>query len=144
MSEDGEPRHYERYEKEEEKSEKEHEEKNWDEKWQRDPLSAARWACFLIWIGLMLLAEQLGLTAGLEWFDAGGAILVGIGVILLGEAALRTLVPAYRRPVTLTLIIAVVALSFGLGNLLDLKIVLPVILIAVGVIGLVRGLFRRL
>jgi hypothetical protein len=135
------------YGKEEEKAEKEHEkhekeDMTWDEKWRRDPLSAAVWAIILVWAGLVLLAENLGLFARLEWFSAWGFIFTGAGLIVMLEAVVRLLVPAYRRPVGGTLIWGVILVGIGLGNMIGASITWPLILIAIGVGLLLRGLLR--
>jgi len=138
-------RYGEKYEKEEEKEEKEHEKENmsWDEKWHRDPLASARWAAILIWAGLALLAENLNMLASFETLEAWDLILAGAGLILLLEVAARLLVPSYRRAVTGATIIGVVLLALGLGEALEVSLVWPLILIAIGLIVLLRGLFRK-
>jgi hypothetical protein len=133
------------YGKEDEKAEKEqekHEKEDltWEEKWRRDPLNAASWALVLIWAGLVLLADNLGLFAGADWFDTFGLILTGAGLIVLLEVALRLLIPAYRRPVGGSLIWAAILLGIGLGNLFGASIAWPLILIAVGFALLLRGI----
>jgi len=135
--------------KEEEKAEKERgkhekEDMTWDEKWRRDPVSAGIWAVILIWAGLVLLADNLGFFTRLEWFGTGeqtwGLILAGAGLIVLLGAALRLLVPAYRRPVGGSLIWGAILLGLGLGNLVGASIAWPLILIAIGIGLLLRGL----
>jgi uncharacterized membrane protein YjjP (DUF1212 family) len=134
----------EKLEKQEEKEEKEKGEKNWDEKWRRDPLSAAVWAAILIWAGLVLLASNMGLMVRLEWLDAWGLIFIGAGLIALLEVVIRLFIPDYRRPVTGTLIFAIILLAVGLGNLVGWDVIWPLVLIIVGVSILVRGfLWRR-
>lgn len=138
---------YRRYGKDDEKAEKEREKEEkddltWEEKWRRDPLSAAVWALVLIWAGLVLLADNLDLFADVEWFSAWGLILTGAGVILLLEIAARLLMPDYRRPVGGNLIVAAVLLGLGLSNLVAAAIAWPLILIAIGVGLLLRGLIR--
>ena len=133
------------YGKEEEKAEKEHEKQEkeqmtWDEKWRRDPLSAAAWAVSLIWAGLALLAAHLNFFVAYEWLNAWGLILTGAGVIVLLGAALRLLVPAYRQPVGGSLVWGAILLGVGLGNLAKADIAWPLILIAIGVGLLLRGL----
>jgi hypothetical protein len=134
--------------KEEEKAEKEHEKHEkedltWEEKWQRDPVSGAVWALILVWAGLVLLAENLDLLTAFEWFDAWGAILTGAGLIVLLGAAFRLLVPAYRRPVGGSLIWGAILLGIGLGDLVGSGIAWPLVLIAIGVGLLLRGLIGR-
>lgn len=135
----------EKHEKQEKEEEKEEEkaEKSWDEKWRRDPLSALVWASILIWAGLVLLASNLGLLARYERVDAWGFVFIGAGVIILLEVVLRLLVPQYRRPVTGSLIFAVILLAIGLGNLLGWGLVWPLALIVIGVAIVLTGFYRR-
>src|SRR5512137_469242 len=109
-------------EKEEEKSEEKGE-----EKWRRDPLGSVIWAGILIWAGLVLLADNLGWLAGIRHSLAGlpafnetslGAwsfILVGAGILVLVEALIRVTVPAYRKPVTGSVIFGGLLIAGGLG-----------------------------
>jgi hypothetical protein len=140
--------HFGRYEKQEKEEEKqtqaeEKEEKNWDEKWRRDPLSATVWATILIWAGTVLLVGNLGLLRGFEWMEAWPIVLIGAGGILLVEAAIRFLVPTYRRPITGTLILGLILVGAGLGDLFDTNLVWPLILIAFGLSILLRGVVKR-
>jgi low affinity Fe/Cu permease len=138
--------HNEKYEKEEEKAEKEHEkdEKSWDEKWRRDPLTAAGWAAILIWAGLVLLADNLGFLTRFERMEAWALIFIGAGLIVLLGVVIRLVVPEYRRPVTGSLILGAVLLAIGLGDLLGTDLVWALVLIAIGVAVLLRGfLWRR-
>jgi len=136
-----EPQHHKKDEKEEKHEEKE--EKNWEEKWRRDPLSGIVWAGILIWAGLVLLADNLSLLARFERLEAWAIILLGAGLILLLEVAVRLLVPAYRRAVTGSVILGLVLIGVGLGELLSWDVVWPLILIAVGVFILFRALIWR-
>jgi hypothetical protein len=146
-------------EKVEEKEEKErgkHEEKTMEEKWRRDPLGAVTWAAILIYAGLVLLADNLGLLArlpeirlpqGLEVVGfrphAWALIFLGAGVIVLVEVAIRLLVPAYRQAVTGSIIFAFVLIGIGLSNWIGWEFVWPLILIAIGLSLVVRSLLRR-
>jgi hypothetical protein len=129
----------------EEKQEKqeEKEEKSWDEKWRRDPLSAAIWAGILVWAGLVFLADNLGLLARIEHLDAWGLIFVGAGLLVLLEVVVRSLVPDYRRPVTGTLIFGIILLGIGLGDLIGWGVIWAVVLIIIGLSILVRGFLGR-
>ncbi len=140
-------------EKQEEKSP---EEKSWDEKYHRDPLGSIIWALILIWVGVVFLLTNLGLLDDLlhitvlipglgildKFIGAWPIILLGMGVILLIEVLIRLLVPAYRRPVTGTLILAVIFIGLGLGDLINWNLLWPIILIALGLSFLMRGLLR--
>ena len=130
-----------RHEKEE--KEEKHDEKDQEEKWRRDPLSGMVWAAILIWAGLVLLGDNLGLLARYERLEAWAVILIGAGLILLLEVVVRLLVPAYRRAVSGALILGFVLIGIGLGNLLSWNVIWPLILIILGVFILVRGLIWR-
>lgn len=135
---------YEREEKEEEK-----EEKSWDEKWRRDPLGMAVWPLILIWAGLVLLAQNLGLLAEVRMPEGLGPLqwwavfLAGAGVILLLDVLVRLAVPAYRRPVGGTLILGVILLAIGLGQVLGKVVLWPLVLVAIGLFLIVRALLPR-
>ncbi len=130
-------------EKEEEKRhEKGPEEKNWDEKWRRDPLGSLFWALILIWAGIALLLNNMGiaLVRGLEVWEL---IFLGAGVLVLIEIGIRLLMPAYRRPVGGSLILALVFLGIGLQGFVTGNLIWAVALILIGVYVLLRGLTRR-
>lgn len=149
-----------------EKSEKQSDEKNekelrkHDEKVeQRDALSSVIWAAILIWAGLVFLAVNSGwldrvlsdgflsryLPQGMVFFEPSvwSLIMLGTGVILLAEAAIRLSVPNYRRPVGGILIISAVFVGIGLGNFFGWDLVWPFILIAAGISLLLGNYLRR-
>ena len=139
-----EPQRHEKEEKEEKPRQmQEKDEKNWEEKWRRDPLGGIVWAGILIWAGVVLLADNLRLLARFEGLQAWAVILIGAGLILLLEVAVRLLVPAYRRAVTGTLILGLILIGAGLGDLLRWNVIGPLILILFGVFILLRVLMRR-
>lgn len=131
------------YEKEEEKAHEKGEEKSWDEKWRRDPLGAAVWAIILVWAGLVLLAANLEMFAALSWSRSWGVVFSGAAVIVMLGAIFRLVVPSYRRPIGGTLILVAILLGIGLGILLNTYLVWPLVLIAIGVGALLRGLGVR-
>ena len=143
-----------KHEKDEKESkrreEKSAEEKQWDEKSRRDPLGAIVWPAILIWAGLVLLAANLGMLdrvigrgEGLGGPTTWSLILLGAGVIVVLEVVVRLLVPDFRRPVTGSLIFAVILIGLGLGNLTNWGVVWPLIIIVVGLSILLRGFFPR-
>jgi hypothetical protein len=123
----------------EEKDEKGRDE-SWDEKWRRDPLTAVGWALLLIWAGLVLIAENLNLL-GTGW-EAWPVIFIGAGVIVLAGVLIRLFVPAYRRPVTGSIIFGFILLGIGVGQLWEWEIVGALVLIAIGVSIFVSRLIR--
>ena len=136
------------WEKTEEKSA---DEKSWDEKWRRDPLSAVIWAAVFIWAGVVFLLSNLGFldfilkpVAGESWWvraaDAWSIVLIGAGLLFLIEVAVRLLMPVYRKPVTGTVIFALILIGVGLGDLINWGIIWAVILIIIGGSILLRGL----
>jgi hypothetical protein len=129
------------YNEKEEEKQGEKEEKSWDEKWRRDPLSAVVWAGILIWAGLVFLAENLDFLGIFDQVGAWGFIFMGAGLLVLAEAAVRVLIPEFRRPITGTIIWGVILLAIGLGNIANWGVVWPVVLIIIGVSLLFRGFF---
>ena len=138
-------------EKHEEKSP---EEKSWEEKYRQDPLGPIIWGLILLWAGAVLLLSNLGMLDSLlrrtiiapVWVgrlaQGWSLVMLGAGVILLVEAAIRLLMPIYRHSVMGTVILAIVFIGIGLGDLISWNILWPVVLIALGLIIVVRGLFR--
>lgn len=143
-------------EKFDEKEMEKKDEKAPEEKWRRDPLGSIIWACILIWAGLVFLASNLGWldavitqteeVTGVSAIDkvisAWSVVLLGAGIIIMVEVAIRLLVPAYRRPVLGTFIFGLVLIGLGLGDLINWNILWPLIIIGVGLSILARA-FRR-
>lgn len=131
-----------------------------EEKEHQDAVSAIIGAAFLIWIGVVLLAVNLDFLYVFTDFLARlsvksyelpfevpflvpGAFQVfffGAGLLLLAEVVIRLLIPIYRRRVLGTLIGSIVFFSLGLGAW---NVIGPLILVAVGLGILLRGIFRR-
>jgi hypothetical protein len=134
-----------RNEKEEEKrGEKEDEkrrEKEWDEKWRHNPVRIVTLAIILIWGGVVALIESAHII-NLPWWQGWAVFLIGVGVILLLKAAYR-LMPEHRRPVRGTVIISLVLIAVGLGDIIGWNFSWPVILIAIGIIIIVLAIARR-
>ena len=126
-----------------------------DEKNHSDPLSNAVWGAIIIWAGLVLLADNMGLLSNFAFpggavpgvfpfrLQAWGLIFTGAAVIIFLEVAVRLLVPTYRRHVMGSVILAFVFLGIGLGNLISWGVIWALVLIAVGVLVLLRGIGWR-
>ncbi len=132
------------------REEKSAEEKQFDEKYRRDPLGAVVWPLILIWAGLVLLAANLGLLGLIlgrdrEIWGTGtwSLIFLGAGGIILLAALARLVLPEYRRSITGEVILAIIFIGIGLGNLTNWAIVWPLVLIIIGVSILVRSMIPR-
>jgi hypothetical protein len=135
---------------------KEERRRDWDERdekgqpWEKDekgpsgdPLGGVIWALILISAGLIFLAETtLGLFDFEQFGGAWNVIFVAVGLILLLEVALRLLIPAYRRPISGTLVFAFILLALGLSGIIGWQITWPVFIIAIGLAMLISGLLR--
>ena len=116
--------------------------KSWDEKRQGGRVGTVVWASILIWAGLVLLQETTELL-DLTWWNAWAVFFVGAGIIILLGVVYRLLVPEHRRPVTGSVIFAIILLGIGLGDLVDWGIIWPIVLIAIGLLIVLRVLVRR-
>jgi len=109
------------------------------EKWQRDPLSTIIWAAILVMAGTVLLVDNLGIlpfVQGRGW----SFVFLGAGLLFLLEAAMRYLLPEFRRPIGGTLIFAAILIGIGLSGLgLGISI-WALIIIAVGVSLLINAI----
>jgi hypothetical protein len=138
-----------RNEKEEEKRGEKEEEKGrgrgWDEKWERDRLRMISIAAIFIWGGLVALAGTLNLF-NYNWEGHGWAVfLLGTGVILIGKVIIRVLIPEYRRAIGGSLVIGFILLAVGISDMTGWSwdYIWPIILVAIGLSILVRGVLRR-
>ena len=125
----------------------EKDEKSRDEKVRGDRLGAAVWALILIWVGLALLLDSTGALDDLTILDdktinGWQLAFAGAGVILLLEAVVRLIVPSFRQPVIGTVILGVIFLAIGLGELVNLGVILALAIVLIGVILLLRGFGR--
>jgi len=138
---------YEKSEKDVHKrEEKGGDEKSWDEKWRRDPLNAATWAVIIIWIGIVLLADNIApqMLAKLHLSEEWGVIFMGMGGILLVEVLIRAILPDFRKPLFGNIIFAVVMIGVGLtmNDLVEWEFIWAFALIGIGLGALLQGIFR--
>ena len=120
----------------------------------RNDISTVAWAFVLLWAGLTYLAENLGYLQ--RWISsipglpekaydmtAFSVVFLGAGVIFFIEAILRIVLPGQGNGFTGTIILAAVGIGVGLGNIISWSLVGPIILIAIGLSFLLRGLVSR-
>ena len=111
------------------------------EAWRRNDLvDTLGWAAAFIWAGLVLLAETKNYSGKFNWWDGWAVFFTGAGVIVLFEIVIRLLIPQYRKNITGSLILGLILLGIGLGALFNLF--WPLVLIAIGVIILIRAFVR--
>lgn len=134
-----EPRRNEKDEKDEKGRRGEKEEKGQP----ADALSGIIWGLVLVVAGLIFLGVTLDFLPGLSIGTAWGIVFLAAGALFLIETVIRLLVPAYRRPVTGTLIFAFILLGIGLGITIGFQYVWPLIIIGIGLIILVGQFVRR-
>jgi hypothetical protein len=97
---------------------------------------------------VVLLLETTGALANirdnlnLEKLEAWPVIALGAGVIFLGEIVIRLMVPAYRRPIIGSLILALILIGIGSEQITGKEVIWALILIAIGAGLLIRGAFR--
>jgi len=127
---------------------------------ENDKLSSITWAFILMWAGTVFLANNMGWFSLIgidvdpnwsfqsfgDWrssFGVWNLIALGAGAILVLETFVRLLIPQFRRNVGGSLIVAAVFIGVGLGGWFNWQYLWPVILIAVGVNILMKGLFSK-
>jgi Ca2+/Na+ antiporter len=122
-----------------EKTRHEKNEKSQDEKWRHDPLGRVISGLIVIAVGAMFL---LATQDKIAWEDWWAYFLLALGGIFIFEVLIRSIMPAYRRPVFGKLIAGLVLIAIGASNIYGLVSWWPLIIIGVGVIILFGGLFR--
>ena len=121
------------------KARDEKDEKSQEEKWRRDPFGRVIFGLIVIAVGILLLLASQEIIAWDIWW---AYLLLALGGIFVFEALIRSLMPAYRRPVSGKLIAGIVLIAIGAFNIYGLVSWWPLIIIGVGVIILFSGFFR--
>ncbi len=134
-----------RYEKDEkeEKEEKGRHEKGgggMEEKWRRDPLSGIFFGLLVIGFGVILL---LAARDYIDWSDWWAYMFIVVGCVFLIEALLRSVMPAYRRPIFGRLLAGLILVAIGASNIYGIGTWWPLIIIAAGVVIILSVFFRH-
>jgi hypothetical protein len=107
-------------------------EEAWEEWWSSDRLDAFGWAALFLWGAVVVVASYTDLSTDYDWWDGWGVFWVGAGVIVLVEAVVRVLAPAYRAKWGWSLFWGAGFLALGLGELAHSAwYALPLIAIAI-------------
>ena len=104
-----------------------------------DPLNWFTGALILIWAGFVLMFKNLGEVLGVEPENASAWILTGVGVLLWIEAFLRLAIPKYRRSVGERVIMGMIFVIVGLGEVVEMSL-WPLLLVGLG-IAMMLGFF---
>jgi hypothetical protein len=104
-----------------------------------DPLTWFTGALILIWAGFVLLLRNAGEVLGLEIQYASAWILTGSGVLLWIEAILRLAIPAYTEGVGTRIVMGVIFIIVGLGEVIEISL-WPLLLITIGLV-MIGGYF---
>ena len=97
-----------------------------------DPLNWFTGALILIWAGFVLLFKNMGEVLGVEPENASAWILTGVGVLLWLEAILRLAIPKYRRSVGERVIMGMIFVIVGLGEVVEMSL-WPLLLVGLGI-----------
>ncbi|MGD2295951.1 MAG: hypothetical protein PVF22_08945 [Candidatus Aminicenantes bacterium] len=111
-----------------------------EEKWRKDPLSGIIAGLIIIAVGVtFLLASQ----DKIDWSNWWAYLLLGIGCIFILEVLLRSILPAYRRPIFGRLLAGLILIAIGASNIYGIGTWWPLIIIGVGVVIIFSALFRK-
>jgi len=122
-----------------EKARDEKDEKSQDEKWRRDPFARVIFGLIVVAVGVIFLLATQDI---ISWKDWWAYFLLTLGGIFIFEVLVRSVMPAYRRPVFGRLIAGLILVAIGASNIYGVVSWWPLIIIAVGVFFLFSGLFR--
>jgi len=111
-----------------------------EEKHRDRSFHAVSWGLILILLGVLFFLASQGTISWNSWWRY---LLIGLGVIFLIEALIRAVGAGYRRSSFGRVIAGIVLIFIGAAFLLGFSQWWPLILIAVGVLVLVRVLIRK-
>jgi hypothetical protein len=112
------------------------------ERKERRRLEGLWWAIVLIWAGLVFAADSIGLMPQIGDASAWSWIFLGAGLVGILGASFRLISSDIPNPTTWDWVWGGICLAIGLGGFVALNIFWPLILILVGALALVNGLWR--
>ena len=123
----------------ENKESQEKERSSEEKKQKHDPLASMTGGLILILLGVLFLLATMDYLSWSSWWQF---FLMGLGVILILEAIIRSASPSYRKDVTGKLIGGFVLIFIGVSFVIGWTNWWPLILIAVGVGILLSSLWK--
>jgi len=124
-----------------------------------DKVSSITFSLILIWAGLVFLGSNFGwldqlnfavdetwsISSIRDWtqFGVWNLIALGAGGIVLLGALARLAFPEFRRNIGGALIMAALLIGIGLGGWYSWNYLWPMIIIAIGINALIKGLASR-
>jgi hypothetical protein len=118
-------------------------EQRYSERNERQRLKGLWWAVVLIWAGLVIAADGMGLVPQIGDATAWNWIFLGAGMVGVLGSFYRLTLSNVPNPTAWDWVWAGICLIIGLSDFITLNIFLPLILILVGALSLVNGLRLR-
>jgi hypothetical protein len=116
-------------------------EQKYSERSERQRLKGLWWAVVLIWTGLVFAVEGLGLVPQIGNATAWSWIFLGAGIIGILGCFFRLALSGVPKPTAWDWVWAAVCVIIGLDGFVTLNIFWPFILIGIGGLILVNGLW---
>lgn len=113
------------------------------EKAERKRLESYWWAAVLIWSGLILVAELLGILPEIGTANAWSWIFLGAGVFGLIGALIRVVNPDLPKPTGWDYFWSTLFLIIGAAGFFGGGIAFPIVLVVVGIAILANIFFRN-
>ena len=101
------------------------------------------WAVAFFWGALILVAQNTNLTSDISWWNGWSVFFTGVGIFALIAVVVRLLVSDYHNPSTWDVIWGLILLGIGLIGIIGTVWVLPLVLIAIGIVILFSALRRN-
>jgi hypothetical protein len=116
-------------------------EKRYSERFERRRLEGLWWAVVLIWAGLLFGADSMGLVPQIGDASTWSWIFFGAGMIGILGSFLRLTLSSVANPTAWDWVWGSICVIIGLDGFVTLNIFWPLILILVGGIILINGLW---